>query len=62
MCIRDSARDRPSLSHRLRLGRCPCCRARAPIMMSQWGPRCEVCDAADLLRRTVRDVAASWTP
>eukprot|EP00969_Alexandrium_andersonii_P109525 4832305-Alexandrium_andersonii.AAC.1 len=30
--------------------------------MSEWGPRCEVCDAADLLRRMVRDVASQWTP
>eukprot|EP00969_Alexandrium_andersonii_P216569 9565825-Alexandrium_andersonii.AAC.1 len=30
--------------------------------MSGWGPRCEICDAADLLRRMVHDVAALWTP
>eukprot|EP00969_Alexandrium_andersonii_P158192 6990185-Alexandrium_andersonii.AAC.1 len=52
------ARGRSALSPRLWIGRRPCCRARTPIMMSEWGPRYEVCDAADLLRRTVRDVAS----
>eukprot|EP00969_Alexandrium_andersonii_P034719 1518902-Alexandrium_andersonii.AAC.1 len=51
-------RSRSVLSPRLRIGRCQCCQARAPVMQTRWGPRCEVCDAVDFLRRVVHGAAS----